>query len=147
MDNYREYVNERMERIYESYNSVILEAHKEEDAKRHAKMCKNAFLNYLEYKYDDKDVRYEIKSAKTDKEREAIAKKYAEDFQAWKKQDRTVNMSLIGMIFSGGAAAATGAPIWLIVYFIFFGVILKASNKMEAERDKVGVEKYNKNKK
>ena len=86
MENYKNYVNERMENIYESYNSVILEEFKKENGKQHAKMCKNAFLNYLEYKYNTEDVRYEIKGAKTDKEREKIAKKYAKDFEDWKKQ-------------------------------------------------------------
>lgn len=148
MDNYKKYVDERMENIYEAYESAILEGYKNEKEKQHVKMCKNEFLNYLEYKYNTEDVRYEIKGAKTDKEREKIAKKYAKDFEDWKKHNRTVNLSLLGMIASGGAAAATAAPIWLIVYFIFFGVIVKAGTKMENERDNEGIKKYNeKNKK
>lgn len=155
MDNFKEYVEERMENIYSAYNSTILEAHKSESDKQHIKMCKNEFLNYLEYKYDTADVRYEIKSAKTDKEREKVAKKYAKDFEEWRKHNKTVNRSLIGMIGSGamaGATAGVGAlgasVVWMVVYFIFFGKLVKAGNAMDNARDEVGAAKYKeKNKK
>ena len=155
MDNFKEYVEERMENIYGAYNSTILEVHKSEKDKQHIKMCKNEFLNYLEYKYDTADVRYEIKSAKTDKEREKVAKKYAKDFEEWKKHNKSINRSVIGMIGSAamsGATAGVGAvgaaTVWMIVYFLFFGKLMKTSKEMEDSRDEVGVEKYKeKNKK
>ena len=151
MENYNEYLEERLYGMYtiiENSNSPLLEGFKKnklsEEDKKHAKLCKEGFLNYLEYKYNDEDVRYEIKSAKTNAEREKIAKKYAKDFEDWKKHNNTINLSFIGMMGSGIAGAATGAPIWLIVYFVFFGVILKTGKKIDEQRDAVGVEKYNK---
>jgi len=143
MEDYKKYIEERMERIYEAYDSVILEAHKEEKDKHHVKMCKDGFLNYLEYKYNNEDIRYEIKSAKTDKEREKIAKKYAKDFEEWKKANKKVNLSAVGMIFSAAMGGATGAPIWLLVYFILFGVLLKTSKDIDNKRDEEGIKKYN----
>jgi hypothetical protein len=155
MENYNEYLEERligMQNLIESSNNPLLEGFKKnklsEEDKKHAKLCKDAFLNYLEYKYNDEDVRYEIKSAKSNKDREKVAKKYAKDFEDWKKHNNKINLSFIGMMFSAGAGAATGAPIWLILYFVFFGVILSTSKKLDDQRDAVGVEKYNaKNKK
>lgn len=152
MDNYREYLEERLAGMYEAYDSTILEGFKKnkmsEEDKKHAKLCKDAFLNYLEYKYNDEDVRYEIKSAKTDAEREKIAKKYAKDFEDWQKHNKKVNLSFSGMIFSAAMGAGSGNPVWLLLYFIFFGKILKAGKEMTDKRDEIGVEKYNeKNKK
>ena len=157
MENYNEYLEERligMQNLIESSNNPLLEGFKKnklsEEDKKHAKLCKEGFLNYLEYKYNDEDIRYEIKSAKSHKEREKIAKKYAKDFEDWKKKNKTINLSFIGMIFSVGASSAaasvgnlTGLTIWLVVYFILFGVILKTSKDLDNQRDEIGVAKYN----
>ena len=74
MENYNEYLEERligMQNLIESSNNPLLEGFKKnklsEEDKKHAKLCKEGFLNYLEYKYNDEDIRYEIKSAKSQK--------------------------------------------------------------------------------
>ena len=148
MENYNKYLEERLIGMYTVYNSVLLEGFKKnklsEEDKKHAKLCKDAFLNYLEYKYNDEDVRYEIKGAKTDAEREKIAKKYAKDFEEWQKHNKKVNLSFSGMIFSAAMGAGSGNPVWLLLYFIFFGKILKASKEMSDQKDKIHIQKYNK---
>lgn len=148
MDNYKEYLEERLIGMYTSYDSVFLEGFNKnklsEEDKKHAKLCKDEFLNYLEYKYDNEDVRYEIKSAKTDAEREKVAKKYAKDFEEWKKHNKKVNLSFSGMVLSIAMGVNTGNPAWFLLYFIFFGKVYKASKEMTEKRDEIGVERYNK---
>ena len=144
---FKYYVEERMFYMYSSYNSPLLEGFGKKEQSEHVKMCKAGFLNYLEHKYDDKDIRYEIKSAETHAEREKIAKKYAADFEEWKKHAKKVDFSLVGMYVSSLLGFTTGAPTYFIVFFLFYGMLVKAGMDMNKKRDEIAIAKYKKNKK
>ena len=81
MDRYNEYLEERMNgmhQIIEDSESPVMEALRKKKSE-HEQMCRVSFLNYLEYKYDDKNVKYEIKAADSDEEKLAVVKKYAKE--------------------------------------------------------------------
>jgi hypothetical protein len=148
VDNFKEYVEERMENIYGAYNSTILEAHKSESDKMNKSKFKFAFINYLVYKYEDKNIKYEFRNAKTDKEREALAKKYAKDFEEWRKRQSgvmkilAVDAASCGLnaagIMSAGAANLIGLLCW--------GALFKTFHNDYKARDKAREEKYLKEK-
>lgn len=142
---FKDYVAERMMNIYTAYDSVILEGFGNKD--QSVKMCKTGFLNYLEHKYDDKNIRYEIKSAETQAERERIVKKYEKDFEEWKRHAKNVDFSTVGMFVSSYLGFTTGAPTYFILFFLFYGKLVKAGYDLNKKRDEVALAKYKKNKK
>jgi len=144
MDNYNEYIEERAFFMYSAYDSPLLEGFGKKEQSEHVKMCKAGFLNYLEIKYGDKDIRYEIKSAETHAERERIAKKYASDFEEWKKHAKKVDFSIVGMYVSSILGITTGAPTYFIVFFLFYGMLIKAGLDLNKKRDDVEIAKYKK---
>lgn len=143
MDDFKEYIEERMMNIYEAYDSTLLEGFKKKQQDEYVKYCKNNFLYYLEYKYNDENVRYEIKSAKTQKEKEAVAKKYAKDFEEWKKRcDKVKINAVFGIV--GTILTLNNPAAWLVVTFLFYGNIFATFHNDEKKRDEVGVAKYRK---
>lgn len=146
MDNYKEYLEERMVGMYESYDSILLEGFKKKQQDEYVKYCKNNFLYYLEYKYNKAEVRYEIKSAETKEEKEKVAKKYAKDFEEWKKRQNKLKINgLFGVV---GSILTVNNPVdWMVVMFLFYGNILATFHNDEKKRDEVGINNYKKNKK
>jgi hypothetical protein len=146
MDNYKEYLEERLIGMYNSYDSTILEGFKNKRKDDYSRQFGKVFVNYLSYIYQDKDIKYEIKSAKTTKEKIAISKKYASDFEKWKKrQKHAVITSLIGIV--GSILAVNNPAAWMVVFFLFYGNLIAINCKDEKIRDEKGMEKYEKNKK
>jgi hypothetical protein len=143
MDKHREYVQERMNGMYniiEEFNNPILEAVKKDN---HKKMCQVSFLNYLEYKYDDKNVKYEIKAAETDAEKLKVVKKYAKDYEAWKKRTKGLSLSWIGALIAQLSIGA--APITLCaVSILLYGNVIRILLNDEKERNEIGTAKYKK---
>ena len=144
---YKDYIEERTFFMYSAYDSPLLEGFDKKEQSKHVKMCKTGFLNYLEHKYDDKNIRYEIKSAETQAERERIVKKYENDFEEWKKHAKNVDFSLVGMYVSSLLGFTTGTPTYFILFFLFYGKLVKAGNDLNKKRDEVALAKYKKNKK
>lgn len=145
---FKEYITERMMNMYTAYDSVILEGYDKKEQAEHTKMCKKAFLNYLEIKYGDADIRYEIKSAETQKEREKVVKKYMKDFEEWKKHNTKVNVELVGMYVSSFLGFFTGNITYFIVFFLFYGMLVKDGQKLLNKREDIEIKKYKeKNKK
>ena len=148
MDNFKEYVEERMENIYGAYNSTILEAHKSESDKMNKSKFKSAFINYLVYKYEDKNIKYEFRNAKTDKEREALAKKYAKDFEEWRKRQSGIMKILAVDAASYGlnAAGIMGVGAANLIGLLCWGALFKTFHNDYKARDKAREEKYLKEK-
>lgn len=141
MQNFRDYVEERLQGMY-NYDGSVMEGMKKEKTE-HEKMCKLSFLNYLEFKYDDKNVKYEIKAAETEKEKLEIVKKYANDYEDWKKRNRNLNLSWIGLAIAQVSVYA--APVsMLAVSILLYGNIIRILIKDEHDRNEIGTTKYKK---
>ena len=136
MDNYKEYLEERMQGMYESYNSVILEEFKKNKNNGKRAEFKTAFINYLVFKYEDNNIRYDFKNAKTDKEKKALINKYSADFAEWqKRQKRLTNIMILD--FAGIGASMAGAPTagMLMAIICWGGLIKEMMNDYKARED------------
>jgi serine/threonine-protein kinase RIO1 len=86
MDNYEEYLEERiygMYNIVESFDIVMEKLTKDE--KQIKKMSKRKFINYLRTMHSDFKPE-EITQAKTQTQRDKVIKKYENDYKQWKKE-------------------------------------------------------------
>lgn len=148
MDKYNEYLEERLKGVYqviEESQSPVMEGLRKKKSE-HEKMCRVSFLNYLEYKYDDKNVKYEIKAAETDKEKLEVIKKYAKDYEDWKKRNKNLNLSWLGVLISQLAIPA--APMTMFaVSILLYGNVIRILLKDEQERVDIGTAKYKEDKK
>ena len=70
MDNYKEYLEERLAGMYEATNSVILEEFKKNRKESQRVELRNNFIVYLEAKYPNDNIREKIKNFKTHEEQE-----------------------------------------------------------------------------
>lgn len=148
MDRYNEYLEERLRGMYqviEESQSPVMEGLRKKKSE-HEKMCRVSFLNYLEYKYDDKNVKYEIKAAETDKEKLEVIKKYAKDYEDWKKRNRNLSLSWLGVAAS--LTTPTAVPGAMIaVSILLYGNIIRILLKDEKDRADIGTAKYKEEKK
>lgn len=148
MDKYNEYLEERLkgvQQLVEESQSPVMEGLRKKKSE-HEKMCRISFLNYLEYKYDDKNVKYEIKAAETDKEKLEVIKKYAKDYEDWKKRNRNLNLSWIGALIAQLAVVA--APMTMFaVSILLYGNVIRILLKDEQDRAEIGTAKYKEEKK
>lgn len=148
MDRYDEYLDERLKGMYqviEESQSPVMEGLRKKKSE-HEKMCRISFLNYLEYKYDDKNVKYEIKAAESDKEKLEVIKKYAKDYEDWKKRNKNLSLSWIGALIAQLSVAA--APMTMLaVSILLYGNVIRILLKDEQDRAEIGTAKYKEDKK
>ena len=147
MDNYKEYLEERMEGMYTAYNSVILEEYKDKKEKMDKSKMKFAFINYLAFKYEDKNIKYEFKNAKTDEEKEALVKKYSKDFDEWSKRQKGIVKILIADLVGIGLTISGHPGAGMLMSMLCWGGLIKTTINDYKARDNAREEKYLKNKK
>lgn len=120
MDNYKDYIEERLEGMYESYNSVILEGFKKQKNYQKADMVRNDFFRYLKDQYPDFDKK-EFTNAKTKEEATAVANKYKDDFERFlKKQPKriiplAVHLGILAADFAGIIPKDVGHKLYKIL--------------------------------
>lgn len=142
MNNYNDYIEERMIGMYNVHNSVILEGFK--DKKKGSKgELKGAFINYLVFKYEDNDIRYDYKNAKTDEQKLAFAKKYADDYAEWKKRQKGLTAIIATDLVALGISGALPA-VGELLLFLSWGGLIHAVVKDYSIREKRREEDYNK---
>ena len=150
MNNYNEYIEERLYGMYnliESSNSIVLEGFKKKTPAESVQKHKGAFINYIVYKYNDPNIRYEFKNAKSDKEREALINKYSGDFEEWAKRQKGL-MAGIRISLAGIGVTAAGAPgIGLMMSYVCWGIVIKTFINDAVARDKAAEDKYLKERK
>jgi hypothetical protein len=89
MNNYNEYIEERIQGMYsiaESFD-VIMERLKK-DERQVKQMSKRRFIAYLKTMHSDFKPE-EITQAKTQAQRDKVIKKYENDYKRWKKEVHT----------------------------------------------------------
>lgn len=146
MDRYKEYLEERLAGMYEAYDSTILEGFKKKSDSDIVHKHRKEFINYLAYKYDNQDIKYEFQTAKTDEEKEKLINKYSKDFNEYVKHQKGLMSALKAAVASIGFSLAGATGIGALFCFLAWGKIIKtASNDAEA-RDKVRAEEYLKRK-
>ena len=95
-----------IERIYEAYDSTILEEFRKQKEYIKADMMRNDFYRYLKQQYPDFDKK-EFTNAKTKEDAKAVADKYQDDFQRFIKQQpkkfipSAIRWGLIAADFTG----------------------------------------------
>lgn len=147
MDNYNEYLEERLLGMYTNYNSIVLEEFKKKTDREKINKSKKEFINYLAYKYQDRDIRYEFNTAETEEEKMAVADKYEKDFNEFLKRQRGLKVSLLSAITSIGANVAGASSIASLLCFLAWGIVIKTMVNDIQKMDKAGEEKYLKNRK
>jgi hypothetical protein len=150
MDNYNEYIEERLYGMYnllESSNSIALEGFKKKTPAESVHKHKGAFINYIVYKYNDPNIRYEFKNAKSDKEREALINKYSGDFEEWVKRQKGLMAGIRISLASLGVTAAGAPGIGLMMSYVCWGIVIKTFVNDAVARDKAAEDKYLKERK
>lgn len=142
MDNYKEYLEERLAGMYEVYDSTILEGFKKKSDSELVHKHRKEFINYLAFKYENQDIRYEFQNAKTEEERKKIINKYSKDFEEYAKRHKglmnAIKVSIVSMGFS-----LTGSPgIGLAFGFLAWGMIIKTTMDDVKAQDKAKEEEY-----
>ena len=130
MDNYNEYIEERLLGMYsliESSNNVLLEGiMKKKTSEEMVQKNKRAFMNYLVMKYRDPNIKREFKEAETDKEKQAIINKYQGDFNEWAKRQKGLLASLkISLVGLGMSITGIGGSIPIFMSYLCWGIIIK----------------------
>ena len=75
-----------VDRLYEAYDSSVLEGFKKQKNYQKSDMVRNDFFKYLKREYPDFDKK-EFTEAKTKEEATAVANKYRDDFEKFLKKD------------------------------------------------------------
>ena len=146
MDNYKEYLEERLEGMYEAYDSTILEGFKKKSDSELVHKHRKAFINYLVYKYDNQDIRYEFQNAKTDEEKEKIINKYSKDFEEYVKRQKGLMSAIKASVISIGFSLTGSTGIGTLFCFLAWGMIIKTASNDAKVRDKVKEDEYLKRK-
>ena len=146
MDNYKEYLEERLEGMYEAYDSTLLEGFKKKSDSELVHKHRKEFIKYLAYKYDNQDIRYEFQNAKTDEEKEKIINKYSKDFEEYAKRHKGLMRSLKASIASIGFSLAGSTGMETLFCFLSWGMIIKTLSNDIKIRDKVKEDEYLKRK-
>lgn len=146
MDNYKEYLEERLAGMYEVYDSTILEGFKKKSDSDLVHKHRKAFIEYLVFKYDNQDIKYEFQTAKTDEEKEKIINKYSKDFEEYAKRHKGLMNSLKASIAAIGFSITGYNIIAAALCFLAWGMILKTASNDDKARDKVKEEEYLKRK-
>ena len=146
MEDYKKYVEERMERIYEAYDSTVLEGFKRKSDLEIVNKHRKEFMNYLAYKYDNPDIKFEFQNAKTDEEKEKLVNKYSKDFNEYAKRHKGLLSAIKAAIASIGFSLAGATGVGALFCFLSWGMILKTSANDAKARDKVKEEEYLKRK-
>ena len=142
MDNFNEYIEERLIGMYESYNSPVLEEFKKKTDAEKISKHKKEFINYLAYKYQNQDIRYEFQNAKTDAEKEAIIKKYEKDFGEWIKRQKGLRASIISSLTSIGLALTGHVSLSVLFCGLAWGMLIKTTVNDVNAQDKAKEEEY-----
>lgn len=146
MDNYKEYLEERLIGMYEAYDSTLLEVFKKKSDSELVHKHRKAFINYLAYKYDNQDIRYEFQNAKSDEEKEKIINKYSKDFEEYVKRQKGLMSAIKASVASIGFSLAGSAGIGTLFCFLAWGMIIKTASNDAKVRDKVKEDEYLKRK-
>lgn len=146
MDNYKEYLEERLVGMYEAYDSMLLERFKKKSDSELVHKHRKEFINYLVYKYDNQDIRYEFQTAKTDEEKEKIINKYSKDFEGYVKRQKGLMIALKASIAAIGFSIAGSISISAIFCFLAWGMIIKNISNDVNTRDKIKEDDYLKRK-
>lgn len=146
MDEYTEYLEERLTGMYKVYNSTVLEGFKKKSDSEIVHKHRKEFINYLAFKYDNQDIRYEFQTAKTDEEKEKLINKYSKDFEEYVKRQKGLMSAIKASILSIGFSL-TGSPgIGALFCFLAWGMIIKTATNDAKAQDKVKEEEYLKRK-
>ena len=117
MENYKEYLEERMAGMYNAYDSVLLEGYFENQFYDKTNMHRESFIRFLEKKYPDFD-RSEIENAKTQEEVEAVEKKYLKDFKQWAELKDSGYSAIVN--YAGSWLGGVALPIGLIFNILYW---------------------------
>ena len=151
---YEQYLQDRLNGMYEvleSSDNVLLEGFKrkkDEKATKEIKIHSKRFINYLEWKYSNKNIRHEIRAAETPAEKEALVKKYMNDYREWKKRDKFhIGFAITQVVLTGlSVSGKIKDPIFIITGLLLLGgYILDVKHDMKIKND-VAYEKYKKQK-
>lgn len=146
MNKYKEYLEERLGGMYESYNSTVLEGFKKKSSEDIVKKHRKEFINYLAFKYDNQDIRYEFQTAKTDEEKEKLIKKYSKDFDEYAKRQKGLTAAIKASILSIGFSLTGSVGIGTLFCFLAWGMIIKTGINDAKAQDKVKEDEYVKRK-
>ena len=119
MDNYKEYLEDRMIGMYEilKESSVLTEGFYDVKLLQEAKLAKKGFFAYMNRQGIPFD-RNEIIEARTPEQQEAIRQKYLPHFQKWVEEE---DAKLTALTAWAASWVTVGLPpISLIFSFIFF---------------------------
>lgn len=138
MDNYKEYLEERLVGMYEATNSVILEEFKKNRKESQRVELRNDFIMYLEAKYPNDNIREKIKNFKTHEEQEAFAKKYVKDYEEWSKATKKLNgiliIDLLAIVLRSYGIISSGP--FAVIMLLLFGVVVSDMVKGYKENKK-----------
>ena len=137
------FIEERFMGMYESYNSPILEEFKKKTNKGKKSEFKQEFINYLVFKYNNQDIKYDFKNAKTDKEKQALVKKYSKDFAEWEKRQKGLRAILLADIVGLGLTVAGAPGAGLLMAILCWGGIIAIANNDYNAREKQMEDDYN----
>lgn len=142
MDNYKEYLEERLAGMYEVYDSTILEGFKKKSDSELVHKHRKEFINYLAFKYENQDIRYEFQNAKTEEERKKLIDKYSKDFEEYAKRHKGLMNAIKVSMVSIGFSIAGSPGIGTCLAFLAWGMILKTTIDDAKAQDKVKEEEY-----
>ena len=138
MDNYREYIEERLIGMYEVTNSVILEEFKKNKNESKRVELRNNFIVYLEAKYPNDNIRETIQNFKTYEEQEAFAQKYVKDYEDWSKANKKLNgvliIDLLAIVLKSYGIISKGP--FAVIMLLLFGVVISDMVKGYKENKK-----------
>ena len=136
MDNANEYIEERMNGLYNNYNSILLENFKNKKKDVTKGEFRKSFINYLEFRYSDKNIRNEYKNAKTDEQKIAFAKKYAKDYDDWSKRKKELVRLVAIDLLSYGFDLAGLPAVAIVLYLLGWGGLIHLVVKELNVKDK-----------
>lgn len=141
----KDFISENLERIYESYDSILLEGLKKKSDREIIQKNKAEFIRYLAFKYQDRDIKYEFKHAETDKEKEEIVDRYSKDFKEWLAREKGLKSVLVAAASSIGFTIAGYSGAAQLLCVMAWGRLLKVKIDDVQAVEKAKEEEYLKN--
>ena len=114
MDNYKEYLEERIIHMYSAYDSVILEEFKKNKDNKDMMVIKERFLEYLDAKYPKDNIRKQF------------VKKYEKDYAEWERSTKFLNKIAIAQVVNSVLLVlnVTSVNSFTALSVVLFGIVV-----------------------
>ena len=126
MDNYKEYLEERMNGMYGAFDSVVMEEFKKNKDKKDMVVIREGFMQYLDTKYPNDNVRQQLRDAKTVDDQVNFVKKYEKDYAEWESSTKFLNKIAIAQVVNSVLLVLniTSRTSFIALSVVLFGVVV-----------------------